>query len=197
MHVEMLTQCEWTSASAIPQLEQERSSLVEAEQLIRQLTRLLSQRQETLPHRVQTINRIPELQIEGLACVPPESAQHSLLLETAELVERCARDLAASRAATAREQRVAREYREGIDALRRRRLKEMGGEVQREHDACLANILELQWHVSHTERKLESLRDQVRKKKRQHALLKESEDHMTEHSPLAKEKVSQRIIHHG
>ena len=193
----MLTQCEWTSASAIPRLEQERTSLVQAEQLIRQLT-LLFLKQETRQHRVRTVDTAPELQVEGQACVPPaEGLQHELLRETAELVDRCARDLAASSAATAREQRVAREYREGIDTLRRRRLKEMGGEVQREHEACLANILELQWHVSHTERKLESLRDQVRKKKRQHALLKESEDHMTEHSPLAREKVSNYRIHHG
>ena len=48
------------------------------------------------------------------------------------------------------------EEREGIGKLRRRRLKEMGGEVQREHEVCLANILELQWHVSFTERKLGS-----------------------------------------
>ena len=192
----MLTQCEWTSASAIPSSEQERSSLVEAEQLIRQLTHLFL-RQETRRYRVGTTNRAPELQIEGQACVLPEEdrgQQHPLLQETEELVDRCARHIAASSAATSREQRVAREYRAGIDALRKRRLREMGGEVQREHEACLANILELQWHVSHTERKLESLRDQVRKKKRQHALLKESEDHMTEHSPLAREKVCEGML---
>ena len=188
----MLTQCEWTSAATIPQLEQERNTLGEAEQLIEQLTHLLSKIQEPQTQRKQATEMVM-LQIEGQSCYVPEdnnTAQHPLLVETAELVERCGRELAGTRAAAAVEQRVAREFREGIDKLRRRRLKEMGGEVQREHEACLANILELQWHVSFTERKLGALRDKVRKKKRQHALLKESEDHMSEHSPLAREKVS-------
>lgn len=188
----MLTQCEWTSAATIPQLEQERNALGEAEQLIKQLAHLLSKIQELQTQRKQASERMKALQIEGQSCYISEDSnttQHPLLVETAELVERCGRELAGTRAAAAVEQRVAREFREGIGKLRRRRLKEMGGEVQREHEVCLANILELQWHVSFTERKLEALRDKVRKKKRQHALLKESEDHMSEHSPLAREKV--------
>ncbi|KAI6653812.1 coiled-coil domain-containing protein [Oopsacas minuta] len=180
----MLTECEWTSAAVIPQLEQEKSTLGEAEQLINQLTHILSKKP---PYKIDKINKTV-LKIEGCAIPVDEDNTHPIFVEAAELVKRCARDIAGTRAAVRVEQRVAKEYREGIDKLRRRRLKEMGGEVQREHETCLANILELQWHVSYTERKLEALRDKVRKKRRQHSLLKESEDHMTEHSPLAREK---------
>ena len=183
----MLTQCEWTSGIAIPQLQQDATGIAEARQLIQQLTLLeASKREASIPAK----QRQTTLQIEGQACGTQGDMDPSpLLAETAELLSRCEKDLGATRAAVARELRSAREYKEGIDKLRRRRLMEMGGEVQREHETCLANILELQWHVSHTERKLKVLRDNVRMKKRQHSLLKESEDHMTEHSPLVREKV--------
>ncbi|XP_074057359.1 coiled-coil domain-containing protein 178 isoform X3 [Macrotis lagotis] len=76
-----------------------------------------------------------------------------------------------------------------IDSLSFWRLQKLPFAVQKEHEKCLSETLELQWHLEQGVLKLEKLQNQVSKLEVATEKLKEDTDFMKIHQPLLEEKM--------
>lgn len=76
-----------------------------------------------------------------------------------------------------------------IADMTQRRLIQLPIAVQKEHDACSRDIVELQWHVSYTQRQLNRIKDQVSVAQVLNTSLKDDIDFVKKHCPLVEEKL--------
>ncbi|XP_039271313.2 coiled-coil domain-containing protein 178-like [Styela clava] len=78
---------------------------------------------------------------------------------------------------------------EKIDRMCQKRLLQLPLAVQKEHDACAADISELQWHVGYMERQLERCRQRVQVAEVLNNRLKDDIAFVKKHCPLVEEKL--------
>ncbi|RDD47773.1 Coiled-coil domain-containing protein 178 [Trichoplax sp. H2] len=76
-----------------------------------------------------------------------------------------------------------------IEKLTKKRLTELPKAVQKEHETCALDIMELRWHNSYQERKLERLKDRVLKAEDMNSRMKDELSFCKESYPLVERKL--------
>ncbi|CAL1526941.1 unnamed protein product [Lymnaea stagnalis] len=76
-----------------------------------------------------------------------------------------------------------------IDELRLRRLKELPALVQREHETCIMDLSELQWHLAYTTHNEEKAQQRYKTAEKINSHLKEDIAFVKQHVPLVQEKL--------
>ncbi|BFZ16961.1 hypothetical protein BsWGS_19999 [Bradybaena similaris] len=88
-----------------------------------------------------------------------------------------------------KEMRRAEWLRRQIDELRLRHLRELPSLVQREHEACIMDLTELQWHVTYSRRLQGKAQARFSVSHRSNTQLRERIDFVKQHVPLVQEKL--------
>lgn len=113
-----------------------------------------------------------------------------VLNQVAELILRLENDRILTEKKLENEKLKLKGLNDKISAMTQRRLVQLPIAVQKEHDACARDIVELQWHVSYTQRQLDRIKDQVQVAQVLNTSLKDDIDFVKKHCPLVEEKLS-------
>jgi chromosome segregation ATPase len=87
-----------------------------------------------------------------------------------------------------KERKKVKEMRAQVDIKAAERLKMLPAIVQKEHEHCLQNLLELKWHVDFEERQLNKIKDDVRTITDRNKELKDTVDNLCQQFSLLQEK---------
>ncbi|XP_041962522.1 coiled-coil domain-containing protein 178 isoform X3 [Alosa sapidissima] len=138
-----------------------------------------------------------ELCIEGIGLLgDPSNGMNTLrkeamdiLMEVAYLIDRLEADRQEAKEALLKEKQTRERLRKKMDSLTLWRQQEFPVVIQNEHEACMRDIRELNWHLIRKKGKLEQVKDKVTHTQVLHLRLNEDIDFVKKHGPLVKEKL--------
>ncbi|XP_078541799.1 coiled-coil domain-containing protein 178 isoform X2 [Lissotriton helveticus] len=138
-----------------------------------------------------------ELHVVGVGLIEPDSSRTEFLkYETEEVVSEVIRliwrleaDRQEAEEALMQERQRKKMLYVKIDTLSLWKLQHLGSAVQKEHEACVRDISELQWHVSAKKQELQKALAEAQKLEAANAKLLEDLDFLEKHCPLLEEKL--------
>ncbi|XP_062412169.1 coiled-coil domain-containing protein 178 isoform X2 [Sardina pilchardus] len=112
-----------------------------------------------------------------------------ILMEVAFLIDRLEADRQEAKEALLKEKQTRERLGKKMDSLALWRLQEFPVVIQNEHESCIRDILELNWHLTRKKGKLEQVKDKVTHTQMFNLRLNEDIDFVKKHGPLVKEKL--------
>uniref|UniRef100_W5MGL1 Si:dkeyp-7a3.1 n=1 Tax=Lepisosteus oculatus TaxID=7918 RepID=W5MGL1_LEPOC len=126
---------------------------------------------------------------EGGTSTPLNAETGAVLLEVIDLLGRLEADRQEAEEALKKEKERRRALGEKIDRLSLWRLQQLPAAVQKEHEACVRDISELQWHLKFKKERLQHVKDRMTKAEVLNQRLCEDIDFVKKHGPLLKGKL--------
>ncbi|KAI2648822.1 Coiled-coil domain-containing protein 178 [Labeo rohita] len=128
-----------------------------------------------------------ELSIEGMGVCVEETAD--VLMEVMSLIERLELDRRDAEKALQEEKEKRKKLAEKLDSLRLWKQNEFPVAMQKEREACSADIAELTWQLKMRRDQLPQVRDRLTRTEVLNRRLKEDIDFMRKHGPLVHERL--------
>ncbi|XP_039113312.1 coiled-coil domain-containing protein 178 isoform X2 [Hyaena hyaena] len=126
-------------------------------------------------------------------CSKLKQEMETLLSEAIHLIKSLETDRAEAEEALKQQKSRKSKIHMKIDSWSIWRLQEIPLAVQKEHEAYLRDIVELQWHIEDKAYQLEHLEEQKAKLKEANAKLQADLDYMNKHGPLINSKLNQEL----
>ncbi|NXL84496.1 CC178 protein, partial [Alectura lathami] len=108
----------------------------------------------------------------------------ALLLEVTELIKRLEADQEEAEKALEQERQRSKRLGSELDCLSLWRLQQVPAAVQKEHETCTQDTLELQWHFDCKSRQLQQVQNQILQIETVNRKIQEDIGFMKKHSPL-------------
>ncbi|NXH19526.1 CC178 protein, partial [Bucco capensis] len=114
----------------------------------------------------------------------------ALLVEVTQLINRLEAEREEAERALQLERQRRRKLSMEIDGMSIWRLQQLSAAVQKEHEMCMQDILELQWHLDWRRRRRRQVQSQSLETEAGNRKIQEDIDFMKKHSPLLEEKLN-------
>ncbi|XP_050624055.1 coiled-coil domain-containing protein 178 isoform X5 [Macaca thibetana thibetana] len=126
-------------------------------------------------------------------CPELKQEMETLLSEAVHLIKSLETDRAEAEAALKRQRSRKNMINLKIDSWSVWKLQELPLAVQKEHEACLRDVIELQWHLEDKVNQLEHFAKQKMELEEANAKIQADIDYMNEHGPLLDSKRNQEL----
>ncbi|XP_011930243.1 PREDICTED: coiled-coil domain-containing protein 178 isoform X7 [Cercocebus atys] len=126
-------------------------------------------------------------------CPELKQEMETLLSEAVHLIKSLETDRAEAEAALKRQRSRKNMINLKIDSWSVWKLQELPLAVQKEHEACLRDVIELQWHLEDKVNQLEHFAKQKTELEEANAKIQADIDYMNEHGPLLDSKRNQEL----
>ncbi|KAK6491975.1 coiled-coil domain-containing protein 178 [Huso huso] len=145
---------------------------------------------------------LPDLSVEGMGLCARESGTstplreetRAVLSEVIDLIARLEADRQEAEAALKTEKERRKTLGKKIDCLSLWRLQQLPAAVQKEHESCVRDICELQWHLKCKEEIQKQVQERLTKTEVLNQRLQDDIDFVKKHCPLLKEKMKMESL---